>query len=227
MQSDGGVVVVIGVFVFLAFLAIVIVLAVRANEKRLEQLEALVRQYEWQLVAEPDRNIQDRYSGRPFRSPGRGRVRDLVTGRHRGQDFLAFQFSYSTGNGESSTTHHFVHAAVRLPGAAPRVEIKDRGVGSKIAEAFGAQPFRLDDPAFDEQFTVRTDSDAFARALLQDGLAAWLTGMPFPNPLVVDGAELRTWTSGALRAETLPPLLNYLCDAMERVPAQAWPAPRG
>lgn len=214
------------VFVFIAIIVIVAVAAHAADRKRRERLQAEVRQYGWQYVPEADARIQDRYHGRPFPAFGRGRVRDVVTGRHRGRDFQAFQFSYTTSSGESSSTHYFVHVAVLLPAVVPPVEIRSRGFGSKIAEAFSSQVFHLGVPEFDERFTVRAAFPGFADALLRSGLAPWLTRLPYANPLILEGTELRTWIHGKLEAQTLPPLVEYLCAALEQIPAAVWPEAR-
>lgn len=218
-------------FIFVALVLIAVGATLLANRKRKGGLRDLAGQYGWQLLPVPDQRIQDRYDGRPFDRSGD--VRDLVIGEHRGHSFQAFEFSYwtsnrdSSGTGRTSTTSYFIHVSVPLPGPAPRVEISRRRVGSAIAEAFSDKTFRLGDPAFDRAFTVRAADEVFTRELLQSGLAGWLTAQASPRPLIVDGDALRTWKSGRLRAKELPPLLDYLCGAMEQVPAQVWPVRPG
>ena len=216
------------IVLMVSFVVIFVLLAiskVMVTNRRQQAVEDRVRQAGWQVVAVPDREIQELYSGKPDRPPGRGRVHNLITGRHRDRDFVVFTLGYTSGTGASSRSRYFTHAAVPLPGPAPRVGIERRGTDRATASRSGAQVFQLGEPEFDDGFTVFTDDEAFARALLQPGLAAWLTGQPSVSPLVVDGSELRTWTRGGLSLDELPHTLDYLCDAMERIPARVWPVP--
>lgn len=112
-----------------------------------------------------------------------------------------------------------------LPAAVPWLEIRSRGFGSKIAEAFSGRVFHLGVPEFDERYTVRAAHPGFADALLRSGLAAWLSQLSYANPLIIEGPELRTWVGGKLEPQTLLQLVEYLCAALDQVPAPVWPVP--
>lgn len=81
-------------------------------------------------------------------------------------------------------------------------------------------------PEFDEKFRVDRHDEDFVRNVLTDDVRAFLLSDPRAkkNPLRVRDDELFTWYTGILTPQDIEGRLNYLCDVMERIPAQAWAA---
>ena len=85
---------------------------------------------------------------------------------------------------------------------------------------------RLGIPEFDDTFRVVTKDEDFARNVLSGSMTSFLLTDPRAgkSPLQLRDGELFTWYTGTLSPEHLEEKLNYLCDVLDQIPAQAWTA---
>lgn len=202
-----------------------------ARRGRTAALDALVSAQEW-TQAEGDRTLLDRFRGAPLGQGWGEKVTLVVSGEHRSHRFTAFEHAYNTtssfGTGASTSTHRNIVIAVETPGPGLGLHIGAEHIGRRILSLFGARDFELGDDPFDRRFHVRVDdgedAEAFARAVLNPDLRAWLTGAEGGrrDPFRFAGAQAITWHSGRMTAGRLIEGLDYLSEILDRVPATAW-----
>ncbi|MET9497802.1 hypothetical protein [Streptomyces sp. NPDC006552] len=153
-----------------------------------------------------------------------------VTGEFRGRSFKCFEYRYSnplsgsTGAGESKKLTIESVFLVSVPGSGPYLQVGRPGKFDTVMGR-GAKTL-LGLPAFDAAFRVDTEDETFARTILSDEVQAFLLAdeRAKKNPLRVRHDELFTWYTGTLSPQALEDRLHYLCDVLDRIPAQAWAA---
>lgn len=153
-----------------------------------------------------------------------------ITGEFRGRSFKCFEYRYvnplsgDTQAGNRQYTHESVFL-ISAPGmGTPYMHV---GRPSKIDGMMGRGPrMLLGVPEFDKKFRVDTRDEAFVRSVLTDDMRAFLLSdqRAETHPLRLRDDELFTWYTGYLNEQEIENRLNYLCDVMERIPAQVWTA---
>lgn len=187
-----------------------------------------VNAYGWLVTQWPDQHLLDGYEGPPFHALKRPEITDAFSGTHRGRDFFAANLDYSrsAGGGVIQTTW-YAHVAITLAATVPLVEIEPHEPMSGPAGRFARSRPPYGDDRFNRRFRVRTNDDAFAEKIIDGGLSAYLGAMPIPMPLTIEHGEIRTWCHDAIGDDDLLPLLDDLSDAIDAIPADAWPASDG
>jgi len=151
-----------------------------------------------------------------------------VTGEFRGRSFTCFEYRYSnplsgsSGVGESKKLTIESIFLVSAPSSGPFLQI---GQPSKLDAVLGRRPrMLLGVPEFDENFRIVTDSEDFAHGILSDPLQAFMLSDPHAqkSPLRLRDDELFTWYTGTLSPQDVEERLDYLCDVLDRIPAQVW-----
>ncbi|GAA2322066.1 hypothetical protein OKJ48_18415 [Streptomyces kunmingensis] len=151
-----------------------------------------------------------------------------ITGEFRGRSFTCFEYRYSnplSGSSQVGESKKLTFESVFLvsaPGSGPFLQV---GRPGKFDTVMGRGPRTLlGVPEFDEKFRVDTEDQTFARTILSDDVRAFLLSdqRAEKNPLRVRHDELFTWYTGTLSPQALEDRLNYLCDVLDRIPAQAW-----
>ncbi|WP_326773849.1 hypothetical protein [Streptomyces sp. NBC_01445] len=152
-----------------------------------------------------------------------------ITGEFRGHSFKCFEYRYTdpmsptTQSGSRKLTYESVFL-VSAPGPGPFMQM---GRPSKLDRVMGRRPRTLlGEPEFDKKFRVAADDEAFIRNILTDDVRAFFLSdqRAEKNPLRVRDDELFTWYTGTMTPQDIEDRLNYLCDVVERIPAQAWTA---
>lgn len=217
----------------LALLAVVVVIIVAvallngaADRERGEALRVWARERGWGYDRERP-ELVDRFAGAPFkREPSDARALHVLSAEHRGRRVLAYEYSYSVcaGGRERARVHRFCVVAVLTPPTAMlEVRVGDAGCGSS-----GGRGVRVGDEAFEEVFGVCGDDEAFAAAVLDARIRAWLLERPGERaPFRFIGDHLLTWGEGGLEAEAVVARADVLVDLLERVPAGVWEGTRG
>ncbi|MFC9672818.1 MULTISPECIES: hypothetical protein [unclassified Streptomyces] len=150
-----------------------------------------------------------------------------ITGEFRGRSFKCFEYRYtdpmspSTQSGSRKLTYESVFL-VSAPGQGAYMHMEPP---SKLDRVLGRGPRKLlEVPEFDKKFRVDRHDEAFVRNLLTDDVRAFFLSdqRAEKNPLRVRDDELFTWYTGTLTPQDIEDRLNYLCDVVERIPAQAW-----
>lgn len=149
-----------------------------------------------------------------------------TAGEFRGRSFVCFEYravnvSADLDEGDARPIIHS-YFMISTPGSGPATEILRP---SKLDVLFDRRPsMRLGIPEFDEAFRVVTRDEAWARNLLGDSMVSFLLTDPRAKrfPLELREDELFTWYKGTLSPQALDEGLNYLCDVLDRIPAQSW-----
>ena len=152
-----------------------------------------------------------------------------ITGEFRGRSFKCFEHRYNSpisGNQPGDRKRPTIEAIfiVAAPGSGHPVEILRP---SKTDVLLDRRPrMRLGIPEFDDTFRVVTKDEDFARNVLSGSMTSFLLTDPRAgkSPLQLRDGELFTWYTGTLSPEHLEEKLNYLCDVLDQIPAQAWTA---
>lgn len=211
--------IVIVTIITVAIIVVSWVVGKKRREERAAGLTALAQQHGWQFVEE-DESYAQRWRGRPFRRGGRSR--HVVLGEHRGRQFCAFSYRYTTSNGKSSQTHYYTVWAIGLPGFAPDFSVAEEGVfGGKIAEALGFARIDIDDESFNDTFKVKCDDERFGRAVLDPAVVELLkrTG-PWSWRLTEN--SMLSFQKGVFEPERLLPRLDLMSDLLDRIPESTW-----
>lgn len=91
-----------------------------------------------------------------------------------GSEHSVFQYEYTTGSGDSRSTHRRTCALVALPFVAPHTRIGREGLLSRIARSVGMRDIEVESPEFNRTYRVRSDDERFAITLLDPPMIAWM-----------------------------------------------------
>ena len=90
-----------------------------------------------------------------------------------------FQYQYTTGSGEHSTTHLRTVAMVAVPFTAPHLSITTENFWTKAKRLVGMRDIEIESPRFNDRYHVRSDDERFAVTLLavhRARASTWLIG---------------------------------------------------
>ncbi|MFC3997050.1 hypothetical protein ACFOVU_14050 [Nocardiopsis sediminis] len=169
-----------------------------AERERAESRRALAREHGWAYTEQHQRAIHG--WPRTALPPGPlGRVRNEISGRHRGRPFR--MFDYVRGGEQGAPATALVVYAIGLPVRVPYLYVQDRSGGAH--DLYAESPDRR-----------------FATELLADGVREDIRRFAFTD-LVLDGDVLIcTGDSGAPPEGR--PFLDALADVVAHVPADVW-----
>ena len=151
-----------------------------------------------------------------------------IAGEFRGRSFKCFEHRYNSpmsGNaGERKRPTIEAIFMIAVPGSAQPVEILRPSKTDVLLDR--RSRMRLGNPEFDDTFRIVTKDEDFARNILSGPMASFLLTDPRgrKSPLQLRDNELFTWYTGTLSPQDLEEKLNYLCDVLDQIPAQAWTA---
>jgi hypothetical protein len=216
-------------FIAICVVALIIICIVawaiqsQVNQKRADEFGRLAASQGWSFIDEDD-SYARRWDGPPF--TGRGKVRNIVSGQHRGRSFTAFEYVYTTttynGQTNSTQTHRFGVWAVSLPAAVPELSVGSEGIfGGKVAEALGFGRVNIGDTQFDDSFKVKCDDEQFGLRVLHPAVVELLK-MTGPWDWRFTGQTMLSFEKGAFEPAALQPRLELMADVLDRVPADVW-----
>lgn len=138
-----------------------------------------------------------------------------------GEQDSVFQYRYTTGSGDSSTTHTFTAALIDVPFMAPHLMISTENWWSKVKRAVGMRDIEVESPDFNDRYQVRCSDDRFAITLLDPPTIAWMLS-PSSGLGSVTFEFLGPWMlchCDQLDVEQLPGMLAWAQSARTRLPA--------
>ena len=128
-----------------------------------------------------------------------------ITGQLGGKPFIAFDYVYRTGSGNSSHRHPLAMMLWEVPGVAlPRFSLAPEGFWRRLAQRFGSQDFDFEgDEAFSRGYELQGDDETAVRALFTPARRAYLLaagpeGTVQRHHLSGVGSRLLWWRSGRL-----------------------------
>lgn len=217
---------------FVGIVVLVVVLIVRsieANRARVVALAGHALHRDWDFRGS-DPGLVDRFRGAPFgRGSGR-RAENVISGRHDGREFVAFDYHYTTGSGEDRNSHNVAVVALHL-GLPPGVHAPDLAVGptttlGRWANALSGRDVPIGDPVFDEHFTVQTPAPEFAADLLLSDVRQVMAHHPNLSWRIA-GDSLLVIRPGGSTPEQVESHLQVMDALLDRVPALVWDRLRG
>jgi hypothetical protein len=150
-----------------------------------------------------------------------------ITGEFRGRSFKCFEHHYNSpisGSqpGERKRPTIETLFMVTAPGSGPSLEILRPSMSDVLLDRRSRMMLGVSE--FDDRYRIVTADENFARNVLSDTMVSFLLTDPRAkkSPLQLRNDGLFTWYTGTLSPGTLEDNLNYLCDALDRIPAQAW-----
>jgi hypothetical protein len=156
------------------------------------------------------------------RAPEAVEAHDVLTGVHRGREFLAAAFKV-----RYIGTANLLRAVwVRTPAPGPALQVTQAvPLASRVNSVLAQSDLRTGDPDFDARFDVRSGDDRFARAVLAPPVTEFLKADPRQfRGFTLYGANLDfiDRVEDHLDPAALIPALDLRCDLLDRVPASVW-----
>ncbi|WP_370290336.1 hypothetical protein [Nocardioides sp.] len=214
-------------FIALCFAAVpvLIVVGLRNAKKRRESIAAWARDREWEYRPS-DHALVDRFQGAPFgRGSGR-RATNVVLGRYLGRDFTAFDYHWTTGSGDDSTSHGATVLALHLGVHAPELAVGPTTTLRRWVDGLTGRDIEIGDPAFDQAFTVHSSSPEFARDVLLSEVRDVMRAFPTLSWRITGDSILAVRPGGAAIA-LLEQQLQAMSDLLDRIPQHVWDRLRG
>ncbi|TWP52133.1 hypothetical protein FKR81_11160 [Lentzea tibetensis] len=161
-----------------------------------------------------------------FQQPKAAGARNVVTGTHRGRQFLAADFHvYFTAPAIDANWR--THVWVRMPAPRPGLVVKKvLGPQNAVNRALGWDHQRYGDPEFDHRFEVTADDQRFAHDVLHTHMQRILVAEQRAFQewwMVGDIIDVAGDSCGEHRdPRELIPALDLRCDILDLVPEVVW-----
>lgn len=214
--------------VFGVLVLVIVVSGVFSARRNRERTQALVSYAQARgFLFHPDGSgLEDRFSGEPFQRGRRRRASQVLEGTHRGWPFVAFDYTYVTSNGKSSTTHHFSVVSLHLGVHAPMLQVRPQSAfGRFFSDAFGTD-YHIGFPQFDDAFHIRTDSTELAHDVLTEGFCRRMLASP-ERALRFQGDSLLLFRNGRHDPAEVDAVLAQGTELLALVPPHVWDRLRG
>lgn len=194
-----------------------------AAQQRLADLRGTAQSHGWSLRP-GDEELTRRWPGPPFHPRG-GVARPVVTGTHRGREFLAFEYLYEVTPSPAAKTaipHRRVVVTVPLPAHVPDLAVtrKDALAGA-VARVLDRPGAEIPGGESGRRYHVACADQLFATTVLQPPVVAQLEAGPTWEWRFA-GDTMIGYRAGRLTPDRLLSGLDALADVLDRVPAEAW-----
>ncbi len=206
----------VGVLVLFAAL---VFSGVRRARARQRAFQAYVTGRGWSYARRDDSKI--RREGAPFGTGGSRHADNAVSGTINGKTFLTYDYQYTTGSGEDSTTHHVQVCLVALPRPVPRLQITPEGFWSRLGGGLGMQDIELESAAFNDRYRITSDEPRFAYDVLHPRTMSALLDRP-PMSYRLDGHDAVTWANGRWDPRMIELRVAELCVLLDGIPGYVW-----
>jgi hypothetical protein len=214
---------------FVAFIALVITLAVYAykkNQARLAAIQGLARSKGWQYNAADPFGLPDRWQGAPFHTGYGRRATNVITGEVGTYPVIAFDYEYKEdsrdSNGRSTTsTYHYAVCALGMPCVLPELSVAPEGVLSRIGQALGFEDIELESEDFNRRFKVRCQDRKFATDVLTPRTMQWLLNAG-KVAFRFAGTDIVSAHSGQLLPSDLLDRTAVLAGVVDGIPSFVW-----
>jgi len=214
------------IIIFLLFGALVvagIIYGILAAKKRREELAALAARLGMNFNPEKDRALASQFGFLDKLAQGSNRYAfNVLSGRYRQQDVLAFDYHYETHSTDSKGRHqthhhHFSFFILILPRSFPELTIVREGVFSKIAQAFGYDDIDFESAEFSRTFCVRSKDKRFAYDVCHAQMMEYLLANRDLS-IEIEGRALALAFGARLSAEQIEFNLQRMLEIRSRLP---------
>lgn len=138
-----------------------------------------------------------------------------------GEQDSVFQYQYTEGSGDNSTTYQLTVALVALPFRAPHTVISTENLWSRMKRAVGIRDIEVESPEFNDKYHVRSDDERFAITLLDPPTIAWMLS-PHSGAGTITFELSGPWMlcyAKQLDIERLPEMLTWSQAVRPQLPA--------
>lgn len=209
----------------IALVIVVVAAARRRTAARQQSMAGYAAHREWEYRP-ADPALVGRFAQAPF---GRGSGRtasNVILGTHDGRPFTAFDYRYTTSNGDSNTTHTYSVLALHLGLHAPAVAVGPANAMSRLWDKLAKSDVSVGDPAFDHAFVVKSPLPEFARDVLHPGIIEVL----WHHPTLTwrfEADSMIVFRSGEHSPPEIEATLHFMDAVLDRIPEHVWGRLRG
>ncbi len=165
-----------------------------------------------------DRTIPETFAGFSLFQIGYGRrAYNVASGKWNGRSVLAFDYTYTTGSGESSRTHHV--SAVIMESEIPLepLSIRPETFLDKLATFFGKEDINFESAQFSREFHVRSPDRRWTYAVLHPRTIEFLLAQP-RFQIEMAGIHLIAWGRKPFGPVEFDAALEVLAGILDRIP---------
>ena len=144
---------------------------------------------------------------------------DVLEGMCASWPFLACQYSYRVGTGESTSVHYRVALALQIAPAVPRLVVRPR-IDEFFSQLLGS-PITTGDGAFDRTFVVDADSPELAVDVLSSSIRALMLQSP-SDMWSFGGSTFVVSEQGGDVAEKIDDLMARADAMLNEIPTPVW-----
>lgn len=144
----------------------------------------------------------------------RGRPHEMFAGDYRGRRMCVLEYTYTTSNGKTTTTHTVNLVALNLPSALPPLTLSTE---SGITRMLTGPDLELESQFFNDQFRITCADDRYASAVLHPRMMEWM----LHNPALewqLAGNALVSFASGGFTVPDVHARLEAMTGVMDRIP---------
>jgi hypothetical protein len=168
-----------GIIVLLAVIGSAIYVVHQAALRRTEQLKEMAGRMNFTFTPEAESNLLQELSQFHLFKQGRSKkIRNVLTGQAGDMEVRLFDYQFTTGSGQHSSTHHqtvMLFESQKLQFA--DFELRPEHLFHKIGGAFGYQDIDFDDsPEFSKQYLLRGPDERAVRDVFQRPIRKHLEG---------------------------------------------------
>jgi len=206
------------IFIFIAVFAVVAVLGYINSLKRREAMAAVAARLGLHFSPGKDRDMARRY--RFLDKLRRGSQRyayNILSGRHRENEVLLFDYHYKTGSGKNTHHHHLSFFILRLQVSFPELIIAPEGIFSKIAQAVGYDDIDFESHEFSRKFCVRSKDKKFAYDVCNARMIEYILSNTDLS-IEIEDKVLAISFDSRLAPEQIEPNLNRLITVRSLLP---------
>lgn len=143
---------------------------------------------------------------------------NILAGRYREHQVLAFDYHYTIGSGKHSTHIHFSFFMLRLPKSFPETRIYPENALSKIGQALGYADIDFESVEFSRAFTVRADDKKLAYDVCHMRMMEYLLDHRDIS-IEIERDWLAVWVNmKRMNPEEVPRWLDTLVEVREQFP---------
>ncbi|MCC5829024.1 MAG: hypothetical protein JJU36_06205 [Phycisphaeraceae bacterium] len=169
---------------FFVLVIVLVVLGIRQERKRREELSNWARQHGLHFSRDKRRDLERRF--RDLHPLGQGSNRyayNVISGQWRGREILAFDYHYQTTSTDSkgrpkTNHHHFSAVIVRTRFPVKPLLIRGRNFFDSISSFFGFADISFESAEFNRAFTVKAPDRRWAYDVLHTRAMRFLLDNP-------------------------------------------------
>jgi len=125
-----------------------------------------------------------------FRRGGSRRFRNVMNGTQGNYQVSIFDYSYTVGAGESSSTYTQTVTAIVQDRPLPRFELRPEGFLGRIAEAFVRRDINFEThPEFSKRYVLRGEDETAIRAMFTPALLSFFEMLPAEKKWHIEASD--------------------------------------